>query len=303
MRMLRKIIPISFLIVILFLSACGSSLQKPSGLENNQQPEASQDTLVNENAQNETDENEENDLEVVFDNVEENSNDIKENDKENDINNDEQSSSEKMTEKVKSDTTINIKTNKSVKEQKEQKEQDVKKTDMSNKISKPKVEPKTEKEIAQKETTSKDDKPKKDDTKKPEQQKEETPKPEKSEPGEATPEIPKLTIVQSIVISNESGQIPLPPTKQEFEDDETVLGALIAVTQKHQIQMNYRGGKGSTGYVDEIANKQELDEGPGSGWLVRINGQFPGRGAGVIKLNDGDRIEWLYTRDLGADLN
>lgn len=126
----------------------------------------------------------------------------------------------------------------------------------------------------------------------------ETPAPEKPA---TEPESKASTIIISIVIS--ASEIPLPSTTLEIKDGDTVLKALIDITKNKQIQMDYRGGQGSTAYVEGINNVYEFDRGQGSGWMYRINGVFPDRGAGAIKLLDGDRVEWLYTTNLGDDLN
>jgi len=122
------------------------------------------------------------------------------------------------------------------------------------------------------------------------------PKPEaKPEPKQS-----KNTIIHSIVIS--SNEVPLPPTEMEISEGDTVLDALIKITKEKKIQMDYRGGQGASAYVEGMANVYEFDRGPGSGWMYRVNGIFPDRGAGVVPLRPGDRVEWLYTTDLGKDL-
>ncbi|MBT2216316.1 DUF4430 domain-containing protein [Virgibacillus dakarensis] len=114
------------------------------------------------------------------------------------------------------------------------------------------------------------------------------------------PETNKDTIVYSIVISG--SEVPLPPTEIEITNEDTVLEALIQITKQKKIQMDYRGGQGATAYVEGIDNVYEFDRGQGSGWMYRINGVFPDRGAGVVPVCDGDRVEWLYTTNLGKDL-
>lgn len=124
-----------------------------------------------------------------------------------------------------------------------------------------------------------------------------------SEPNDTEPEAtPANTIVFSIVISEETNEIPLPPTEMEIEEGDTVLQALINITKEKRIQMDYRGGQGATAYVEGIDNVYEFDRGQGSGWMYRVNGIFPDRGAGVVPLLPGDRVEWLYTTNLGVDL-
>ena len=115
------------------------------------------------------------------------------------------------------------------------------------------------------------------------------------------PEPKSNTITYSIVIS--STEIPLEATEMEITDGDTVLNALIAITKEKKVQMDYRGGQGATAYVEGIDNVYEFDRGQGSGWMYRVNGIFPDRGAGVVPLYAGDIVEWIYTTNLGVDID
>ncbi len=137
----------------------------------------------------------------------------------------------------------------------------------------------------------------KDDDKSNETTKEKQDEPSDSDTKQPTP---KETVTYSIVISDT--EIPLPPTEVEINEGDTVLDALIKITMEKKIQMDYRGGQGATAYVEGIDNLYEFDRGQGSGWMYRVNGIFPDRGAGVVPLLPGDRVEWLYTTNLGVDL-
>ena len=79
----------------------------------------------------------------------------------------------------------------------------------------------------------------------------------------------------------------------DIQNEETVYSLL----HKTGLDVVSRGG-----YVAGIGGLAEFDAGPFSGWVFSINGQFPGTGATNIPVNEGDRIEWLFTRDLGADV-
>ena len=58
----------------------------------------------------------------------------------------------------------------------------------------------------------------------------------------------------------------------------------------------------SQGYLTMLADISAGDCGGYSGWLVKINGEFPQVGADEIDLQDGDTIEWIYSLDGGADI-
>lgn len=55
-------------------------------------------------------------------------------------------------------------------------------------------------------------------------------------------------------------------------------------------------------YVEGIHQIYEKDCGTQSGWMYRVNGNFPNVGCSSYTVNDGDIIEWLYTCDLGEDV-
>lgn len=58
----------------------------------------------------------------------------------------------------------------------------------------------------------------------------------------------------------------------------------------------------SQGYITMLADISAGDCGGWSGWLVKINGEFPQVGADEIDLNNGDKIEWIYSLDGGSDI-
>ena len=58
---------------------------------------------------------------------------------------------------------------------------------------------------------------------------------------------------------------------------------------------------GST-YVEGIGNLYEFDCGELSGWMYKVNGSFPNYGCSKYILSPGDKIEWVYTCDLGKDI-
>ena len=55
-------------------------------------------------------------------------------------------------------------------------------------------------------------------------------------------------------------------------------------------------------YVESINGIGEFDQGSGSGWMYKVNEEFPDYSAEKYELDDGDVVEWLYTRDLGKDV-
>lgn len=56
------------------------------------------------------------------------------------------------------------------------------------------------------------------------------------------------------------------------------------------------------GYVRSIGGLKEMDRGPLSGWMYRVNGTFPPVAAASYVLQDRDFVEFVYTCDGGKDV-
>ena len=97
--------------------------------------------------------------------------------------------------------------------------------------------------------------------------------------------------------------IILPVTVFDIEDGDTVYDVLTDAAQTYGIQIDARGGSKSMIYVAGINYLYEFDFGDLSGWVYHVNGISPSRNSGDYILSDGDVIEWLYTCELGHDLN
>lgn len=55
-------------------------------------------------------------------------------------------------------------------------------------------------------------------------------------------------------------------------------------------------------YIEGIDNVYEFDFGELSGWNYKVNGAFPGYSSSEYTLSPGDRVEFIYTCDLGKDV-
>ena len=123
--------------------------------------------------------------------------------------------------------------------------------------------------------------------------------------GTVTMEIRCDTIAGRAEHIPEDGVI-LPPTAFDFESGETVFDILTEAAQTYGIQVENRGSAGSSHgmvYIAGINYIYEYDFGDLSGWVYHVNGITPSRGCGDYELSDGDKIEWLYTCEIGHDLN
>lgn len=109
------------------------------------------------------------------------------------------------------------------------------------------------------------------------------------------------SVYLSIVGDAEKGTI-LEETAVAYEEGDTVVAVLRRAAEQNGIDLEIRGFKGLS-YVEGIDKLYEFDQGPKSGWVYSVNGELPSKGSGSYKPEAGDRIAWLYTLDLGKDVN
>ncbi len=85
--------------------------------------------------------------------------------------------------------------------------------------------------------------------------------------------------------------------------NDTVYDVLNRAVRHYKIQTEcvYSVNYGSV-YVRGINQLYEFSCGELSGWMYKVNGEFPNYGCSKYLLKDGDKIEWVYTCDLGRDV-
>ena len=93
----------------------------------------------------------------------------------------------------------------------------------------------------------------------------------------------------------------LKETKFDLKKGDTVYDVLIKAAKEYGIQTDISGGR-ELAYVKGINYLYEFDCGDLSGWMYLVNGVSPSVGCGEYTLSDGDKVEWLYTCNLGEDL-
>ena len=108
--------------------------------------------------------------------------------------------------------------------------------------------------------------------------------------------------ISAATVAGEAPHIPaegiiLQRTEVTIDRGQNALDQLVAAAKKYTIQIELKGG-----YVAGIANIYELDHGDLSGWMFRVNGEFSSVNANELTLNEGDFVEWLYTKNIGKDI-
>ena len=91
--------------------------------------------------------------------------------------------------------------------------------------------------------------------------------------------------------------------KVAFSDGESVFDLLLREMKNNKIHLEFVNTPvyGSV-YIEGIGNIYEFDAGELSGWMYKVNGEFPNFGCSKYILKQGDRVEFVYTCDLGKDV-
>ena len=88
-----------------------------------------------------------------------------------------------------------------------------------------------------------------------------------------------------------------------FSDGESVFDVLKRECIGRKIHLDFSSIPVTGGaYIKGISNLYEFDCGPVSGWMYRVNGEYPMVGCSDYLLKEGDVVEFLYSCDLGADI-
>ena len=94
--------------------------------------------------------------------------------------------------------------------------------------------------------------------------------------------------------------VVLKTSEFEIEKGDTVYNVLLSATKKNKIHLE-TSGSGESIYVQGINNIYEFDFGDLSGWMYLVNGKSPSVSCGEYVLSDSDKIEFIYTCDMGKD--
>ncbi|MBQ7985754.1 MAG: DUF4430 domain-containing protein [Clostridia bacterium] len=107
---------------------------------------------------------------------------------------------------------------------------------------------------------------------------------------------------EKVPLVPENGVI-LPETEIEFSDGDTVFDILKNELKNRGIHLEFNQvSVYDSAYIEGIGNLYEFDCGDLSGWIYRVNGKVPSMGCSLYKLQNGDKIEFLYTCNMGRDL-
>ncbi len=88
-----------------------------------------------------------------------------------------------------------------------------------------------------------------------------------------------------------------------FYEGESVFSLLLREMKRNKIHMEFENTPiYNSAYIEGIANLYEFDCGELSGWMYKVNDWFPNYGCSRYQLKAGDKVEWVYSCDLGNDI-
>ena len=91
------------------------------------------------------------------------------------------------------------------------------------------------------------------------------------------------------------GQAENIETRQSVKSGLSVFDLLVHCKSVGELDFKHRGS-GETAFVSRI-NDVENQMAGGLNWLFYVNGQMADRGAGVVRLNDGDVVQWKFSAE------
>lgn len=98
-----------------------------------------------------------------------------------------------------------------------------------------------------------------------------------------------------------SDGVILENTDFKIEKNDTVYDILVEAARKYKIQIDNTGND-NMAYIAGINYLYEFECGELSGWTYKVNGEIPSVGCDKYELKAGDKIEWIYTLELGKDI-
>lgn len=88
-----------------------------------------------------------------------------------------------------------------------------------------------------------------------------------------------------------------------FYEGESVFNVLVREMKKNKIHLEFVNTPiYNSAYIEGINNLYEFDCGELSGWMYKVNDWFPNYGCSRYELKKGDKVQWVYTCDLGKDV-
>ncbi len=113
-----------------------------------------------------------------------------------------------------------------------------------------------------------------------------------------------LNISFTISAATVTDKVIYPENNLYIAPDSSVFDVLSEVCRTENIQLDYESSSVyGLAYIKGIDSIYEYDHGELSGWMYRVNGEMPNIGVGYYKVKEGDKVEILYSTNIGRDLD
>ncbi|MCL1874413.1 MAG: DUF4430 domain-containing protein [Clostridiales bacterium] len=116
----------------------------------------------------------------------------------------------------------------------------------------------------------------------------------------------ELAADPTLLESDKQGLVPedgfiLPLTPTLFFQEEDACNLLMRTLRASGIQIDIEKIPGTEDYyIKGINNLYEMDAGPFSGWLYKVNGEVLDYSSSAYLLQEGDAVEFFYTEDFSV---
>lgn len=134
--------------------------------------------------------------------------------------------------------------------------------------------------------------------------------PEKADELTCTMSVRCDTILENVLLLKEEKKELVPENgviyaeqSVTISEGESVFDLLVREMRKNNIHLEFVKTPGyDSAYIEGIGNFYEFDCGELSGWMCKVNGRFLKTGPSNYMLKDKDKVEWVYTCNLGKDI-
>lgn len=108
----------------------------------------------------------------------------------------------------------------------------------------------------------------------------------------STPSVPQAQTVSISIDGTPGGATKTYSYTIEIQSGDTVFSVLQRAVSKGSLSYT---GSGKTAFVTAIYGVANAPSGVSKGWIYTVNGTRPAKSCGAYAVNDGDKIEWVYS--------
>lgn len=108
-------------------------------------------------------------------------------------------------------------------------------------------------------------------------------------------------ILREIKVSVDKGSTVFDVLKKVCKENKCTDNCVYCKKDGIQLEYNFTPMYKSY-YIEGIHQLYEFDCGDTSGWMYSVNGSFPNKGCNQYTVNDGDKIKFIFSCNMGEDV-